>query len=182
MKEDAVVQIRHFFVRNNNFIRNKTVNNPYRIVLFPKSQMSACIDPEFPIHKFIFKDFKEINAIEDANEEVLFDIIGVLVGKGFIKDQNNAKLIELVLEDSSHNKMYCTLWKEYVDSFRMQATNEQNMLPIVIIQFCRPTLYKGKGDVRVCTSRNVSRLFVNCDIEEITKFRELIVSYTCIGA
>lgn len=29
----------------------------------------------------------------------LLDVIGVIVGKGFIKDQNNAKLIELVLED-----------------------------------------------------------------------------------
>lgn len=28
------------------------------------------------------------------------DVIGVIVGKGYIKDQNNAKLIELVLEDS----------------------------------------------------------------------------------
>ncbi|XP_057775743.1 uncharacterized protein LOC130994690 isoform X4 [Salvia miltiorrhiza] len=28
------------------------------------------------------------------------NVIGVWVGKGFIKDQNNAKLIELVLEDA----------------------------------------------------------------------------------
>ncbi|XP_057811604.1 uncharacterized protein LOC131025837 [Salvia miltiorrhiza] len=100
MQEDVVVQIRNFFVRNNNFVRNKTVDNPYRIVLFPKSQMSACVDPDFPLQKFLFKDFNDISAIEDANEEVLFDVIGVLVGKRYIKDQNNVKLIELVLEDA----------------------------------------------------------------------------------
>lgn len=61
-----------------------------------------------------------------------------------------------------HNKLYCTLWEDYADIFLKQIDKKEKKIPIVIIQFCRPTTYKGKFSVILLIhgSENCSEIFL----------------------
>ncbi|XP_042067287.1 uncharacterized protein LOC121810593 [Salvia splendens] len=100
------------------------------------------------------------------------DIIGVVVDTGKIVTHSTYRLIETRLSDSDHNMLFCTLWGDVVDSYLQQLEGIKGEIPIIIVQFCKPTLFRGT--IRVRTHFNISSVYINQDIDEISKFKERI--------
>ncbi|XP_057765107.1 uncharacterized protein LOC130985937 [Salvia miltiorrhiza] len=69
-------------------------------------------------------------------------------------------------------KIVCTLWEEYVDEFLSQVDPNVKQITVVLIQFCRANLYKG--EIRISTSYNVSKVLLNKDTKEMNEFRQRI--------
>ncbi|XP_057775314.1 uncharacterized protein LOC130994284 [Salvia miltiorrhiza] len=150
VKEGEVYQIKNFMVKRN-VGKFRVTNHIFKIELTMKTMISDLMQPTFPKAIFSFKPFEEIKAMQTAAEEPLFDVIGVIVGKGFVKNDTDAKMVELKLEDENCNQIYCTLWEDYVDMF----------LNLV-----------DEGEMRVCSSNNASKVYLHADIEEIESFRK----------
>ncbi|XP_042029805.1 uncharacterized protein LOC121776688 [Salvia splendens] len=117
---------------------------------------------------FVFRaqGFKQL-----FHEFYMQDIIGVVVDTGKIVTYSTSKLIEIRLSDSDHNMLFCTLWGD-VDSYLQQLERIKGKMPIIIVQFCKPTLLRGT--IRVSTHFNTSRVYINQDIDEISNFKERI--------
>lgn len=71
LKEGSVVQIHYFFVRNN-FARYITTDHAYRIVFFQKTKVAELQVDGFPNHRFTFKPYTEIAAIQNIEDTPLF--------------------------------------------------------------------------------------------------------------
>ncbi|KAL1564041.1 hypothetical protein AAHA92_06446 [Salvia divinorum] len=87
-----------------------------------------------------------------------------------IEDVNNCSLF--VVEDENYVSIHCTLWGEYVDSFLNQRDFNLKMVPIVLVQFFKPTLFNGV--IRCGTVYNASKVLLNKDVDVINRFRERI--------
>ncbi|XP_057799279.1 uncharacterized protein LOC131015057 [Salvia miltiorrhiza] len=114
-----------------------------------------------------FKTFEEILQLKNTDQVGMFDVIGVINGKGFVKNDSESKMVELKLEDQNQNQIYCTLWEGFVDAFLSQADPHDHRAHIIIVQLCRPNFYRA-------TSYNASRIFLNADLPEIHEFRKQI--------
>ncbi|XP_057792171.1 uncharacterized protein LOC131009002 [Salvia miltiorrhiza] len=172
-----------FYTRPNH-MRYKTTNHAFRLTMTQKTQIYQVIDDEFPFHMFSLKPFPEISTIENLHDEALFDVVGVVVDSGGVVNQPNAKMMELKLEDEKYysiilsilellqNVIICTLWEDFVDQFLAQVDGYVQQISVIVVQFCRPHLYKGQ--VRISTSFNVSKVTLNKGLPEINEMRQRI--------
>ncbi|XP_047948898.1 uncharacterized protein LOC125194700 [Salvia hispanica] len=171
MREGGIFRIRNFLVRQNR-PRNPVTNHAYHIKMISSTQMFEVNEPQFPKMLFNFKSFEEIMQIGNVCDEPLFDIIGVVVDTGKIVKHSTSKLIEIRLSDADHTMLFCTLWGDVVDSYLQQLERIKGKMPIIIVQFCKPTLFRGT--IRVSTHFNTSRVYINQDMVEISSFKERI--------
>ncbi|XP_057764035.1 uncharacterized protein LOC131024423 isoform X2 [Salvia miltiorrhiza] len=179
LKEGLVYQIMNFMVKRNG-TKWKVTDHVHRLELTPKTMISEVFPKCFPNYKFSFKSFEDISSIQTTDSVGMFDVIGVIAGKGFVKNDSESKMVELKLEDQNHNQIYCTLWEDYVDMFLNQADAADTRVQIIIIQLCRPNFYRG--EMRACTSYNASQIFLNSDIPEIEDFRKQIIGNQSFSA
>ncbi|XP_047949166.1 uncharacterized protein LOC125195000 [Salvia hispanica] len=139
-----------------------------------KTEISEVTYSKFLYSRFAFKNFDEIARLDRAAEETFFgiifvDVIGVIVAPGRVLCQPKCRLIEIEIANENHNRIFCTIWDANVDSYLQQLEKSKGTLPIIIVQFCRPNMFKG--EMRVSTHFNSSQVFINADISEVKQFR-----------
>ncbi|XP_042029798.1 uncharacterized protein LOC121776681 [Salvia splendens] len=118
---------------------------------------------------FDFKSFSEVSQYENVDDSSFFDVIGVITGHGRVISQSKYRLIEIEISDENHNKLFCTIWESNVDLYLDQLKKSEGTIPIVIIQFCKHNLFRG--EIRISTHFQASKVVINADVKEVKDFR-----------
>ncbi|KAG6433295.1 hypothetical protein SASPL_104903 [Salvia splendens] len=71
-----------------------------------------------------------------------------------------------------HNKIFCTIWESNVDSYLSDFKKSEGTIPIVIVQICKPNLFRG--EMRISTHFQASKVLINPKLDEVTDFRKRI--------
>ncbi|XP_047949387.1 replication protein A 70 kDa DNA-binding subunit D-like [Salvia hispanica] len=137
-----------------------------------RTEMYEVRDTEFPAMVFSFKPFGEIASSENADQSSFFDIIGVITSPGRVVKQSRYRLIEVEISDEHHNKILCTIWDSNVESYLSQLSKAEGTVPIIIVQFCKPNVFRG--EIGVSTHYQASKILINADIDEVKEFRSRI--------
>ncbi|XP_042023820.1 replication protein A 70 kDa DNA-binding subunit A-like isoform X3 [Salvia splendens] len=134
-----------------------------------KTEMVEVNDVRFLREMFDFKPFGEISQYENVDDSSFFDVIGVITGPGRVISQSKYRLIEIEISDENHNKLFCTIWESNVDLYLDQLKKSEGTIPIVIIQFCKRNLFRG--EIRISTHFQASKVVINADVKEVKDFR-----------
>ncbi|KAG6402828.1 hypothetical protein SASPL_135041 [Salvia splendens] len=100
------------------------------------------------------------------------DVIGVITNPGKEVKQSKYRLIEIEISDEQHNKIFCTIWESNVDSYLSDFKKSEGTIPIVIVQICKPNLFRG--EMRISTHFQASKVLINPKLDEVTDFRKRI--------
>ncbi|KAG6393576.1 hypothetical protein SASPL_147820 [Salvia splendens] len=100
------------------------------------------------------------------------DVIGVITNPGKELKQSKYRLIEIEISDEQHNKIFCTIWESNVDSYKEDFKKSKGTIPIVIVQICKTNLFRG--EMRISTHFQASKVLINPELDEVTAFRKRI--------
>ncbi|XP_019150223.1 PREDICTED: uncharacterized protein LOC109147039 [Ipomoea nil] len=138
-------------------------------------------DPsKFRSKEIVFHDeetFREIKSNEGLDEKILFDVIGRVIEIHCPQEKlingKNSRLIDFTIEDTDGIQLMCTLWDEHVSKIEAfyNSTTQEPLL--VLIQFCRARVCLKSGDVKICSSYDVTQLLFN---QESPPFEEFMKS------
>ncbi|KAG6383575.1 hypothetical protein SASPL_156663 [Salvia splendens] len=145
-----------------------------------KTEMVEVNDLRFLREMFDFKPFAEISQYEMLIihlsllffvnlTDLLLNVIGVITGPGRVISQSKYRLIEIEISDENHNKLFCIIWESNVDLYLDQLKKSEGTIPIVIIQFCKRNLFRG--EIRISTHFQASKVVINADVKEVKDFR-----------
>ncbi|XP_057790796.1 uncharacterized protein LOC131007901 [Salvia miltiorrhiza] len=155
-------------------MKYKTTESQYKLLLFKHTRVVELDDDTFPNHTFNIKNFGEISSISDVQNVVMFDIMGIVVSsyQPIIKDFNGqqTKLMDIIIEDLEGKTMTCTLWEQYADKMHEYLCTEPKMPICIIVQFCRPSIFRG--EVCISSSYHVSKILFDENIVEIKKMKD----------
>ncbi|KAG6392729.1 hypothetical protein SASPL_146954 [Salvia splendens] len=168
LREEGIFYIKNFFVRPNT-LRNKASNHQFRLLMNVKTEMVEVNDHRILREMFDFKSFSEVSQYENVDDSSFFDVIGVITGHGRVISQSKYRLIEIEISDENHNKLFCTIWESNVDLYLDQLKKSEGTIPIVIIQFCKHNLFRG--EIRISTHFQASKVVINADVKEVKDFR-----------
>ncbi|KAG6397664.1 hypothetical protein SASPL_143834 [Salvia splendens] len=168
LREGRIFCIKNFFFRPNTLI-NKASNHQFRLLMNVKTEMVEVNDHRFLREMFDFKPFAAISQYENVDDSSFFDVIGVITGPGRVISQSKYRLIEIEISDENHNKLFCTIWESNVDLYLDQLKKSEGTIPIVIIQFCKRNLFRG--EIRISTHFQASKVVINVDVKEVKDFR-----------
>ncbi|XP_019173002.1 PREDICTED: uncharacterized protein LOC109168433 [Ipomoea nil] len=130
----------------------------------------------FPMKMYRLKTFKEIKSIEGLDEKHLFDVIGRVIEIHCPEEKlingKNSRLIDFTLEDPDGIQLMCTLWDEHVSKIEAfyNSTSQEPLL--VLVQFCRARVCLKSGDVKICSSYDVTQLLFNQESPPFEEFRK----------
>ncbi|XP_031108452.1 uncharacterized protein LOC116012924 [Ipomoea triloba] len=142
------------------------------------------------------RPFDSLKGNSELNEKELIDIIGRVVevyepqekkiggnNARLIAQEkkiggNNARLIDFVLEDAHGQKLTCTFWDDHVSKIQHLYEAPSKDPVIVLIQFCRIKRGLRDGEVKICSSYDVTQVLFNLEYPEFINFRD---SLTDIG-
>ncbi|KAL2929366.1 Replication protein A 70 kDa DNA-binding subunit A [Bienertia sinuspersici] len=130
---------------------------------------------QLPSYGFDFQPFDLIRQNE-VNDVYLIDVIGKLTAMSDPVDVSNDgtpnyKLI-IELEDSSENKLTCTLWGKYAQQLLDYRKGEISGHPIIVLQFAK--IKKFRDQVSLSNSLFATKILINGDITEVHDFKESI--------
>ncbi|KAH6788027.1 hypothetical protein C2S52_007579 [Perilla frutescens var. hirtella] len=118
------------------------------------------------------KTLTDIANMENMGDAALFDVMGTIVShyRPFTREINGkpTKLIDLVLEDVDGNTITATLWENYAEEMIEFLETRPEAPVAVILQFCRPNVYRG--DVRVSSLFNITKIVLDQKVSEIADF------------
>ncbi|KAL8266131.1 hypothetical protein R6Q59_003475 [Mikania micrantha] len=109
------------------------------------------------------------------------DVIGAVIKFHPIENKEMAggkisKLVNLELEDLENNYLPVSRWDQYAEQFDTFLNDNQDDRNIVIIlQFGKFKPFKGR--TQVSNAYNVTMLFINSEIDEITSFKKRLHTY-----
>ncbi|XP_035835512.1 replication protein A 70 kDa DNA-binding subunit E-like [Helianthus annuus] len=161
----------------NNSTYNYTKNNQKLTFSF-FTQIQKSQDWNGPKYNFSFVNFKdvvqnrlEVNTTVDfiGYVEVCFNLEGTTK-----KDGTKGKRLNVKLKDLENQQIIGTLWDEF--AIRMHAhfnAENRETYVVMVVHFGVVNLYKGKRGLS--TSFDISRIFIDTDIDEITTFRRGIL-------
>ncbi|XP_042019048.1 uncharacterized protein LOC121766879 [Salvia splendens] len=72
-------------------------------------------------------------------------------------------------KEINQEKLFCTIWESNVDLYLDQLKKSEGTIPIVIIQFCKRNLFRG--EIRISTHFQASKVVINADVKEVKDFR-----------
>ncbi|XP_019181935.1 PREDICTED: uncharacterized protein LOC109177053 [Ipomoea nil] len=107
-------------------------------------------------YQTVIKEFREIHAPQDK-----------------IINDKNSRLIEFVIEDSEGIQLSCTVWDDHVNKVETFFNSAIEEPLLVLIQFCRARVCLRSGDVKICSSYDVTQLLFNQEILEFMQFKEM---------
>ncbi|XP_035839411.1 replication protein A 70 kDa DNA-binding subunit C-like [Helianthus annuus] len=158
----------------NNSTYNYTKNNQKLTFSF-FTQIQKSQDWNGPKYNFSFVNFKDVvqNRLE-VNTTV--DFIGYVEVCFNLEDTNKkdgtkGKRLNVKLKDLENHQIIGTLWDEF--AIRMHAyfnAENREKYVVMVVHFGVVNLYKGKRGLS--TSFDISRIFIDTDIDEITTFRQ----------
>ncbi|KAI3760387.1 hypothetical protein L1987_50782 [Smallanthus sonchifolius] len=162
--------------RNNS--RNKYVANDNKIGIYSDSKVYLCSDFSGPTYGFSFTTFDPIVA-QSIPEDTPLDVIGFVADVGKVKNIKTSKgkdtyKVNVLIQDLKMHKIFLSLWGSYADEILdVWANKEKSGLIVVILQFGTLKYYQRSAYVN--NAFNVSKLFINSDIEEITSFKNSLL-------
>ncbi|KAH6822154.1 hypothetical protein C2S53_002029 [Perilla frutescens var. hirtella] len=138
------------------------------------------IEGKFPKCLFELKTLADIAQMENVGDSSMFDVIGAIVShyRPQQKEINGkmTKLMDILLEDMAGNTITCTVWEHYVDEV-IKFLDSGPEAPVgIIMQLCRASIFRG--EVRVSTLFNVTKILTDQKLEDI---REFIFGYLTTG-
>ncbi|KAF5754098.1 putative nucleic acid-binding, replication factor A [Helianthus annuus] len=108
------------------------------------------------------------------------DVIGFVADVKDLKKFKTArgkdtKKLNVIIQDLEMESIYLSLWDSYADRILEQWENrEQHGVIVVILQFGTLKYFGRFGYVNSCF--NVSKLFINSDVDEMTAFRNSLIA------
>ncbi|KAG6388593.1 hypothetical protein SASPL_150025 [Salvia splendens] len=156
----------------NNTLKNKATNHQFRLVMNSYTEVFEVKDLTFPRMMFAFKPFPEISLLRQYDDTAFFDVIGVITNPGKEVKQSKYRLIEIEINDEQHNKIFCTIWESNVDSYKEDFKKSKGTIPVVIVQICKTNLFRG--EMRISTHFQASKVLINPELDEVTAFRKRI--------
>ncbi|KAL8247359.1 hypothetical protein R6Q59_008575 [Mikania micrantha] len=155
----------------------KYVDNRHKIGFYYNTKITQSDDLFGSFYGFSFTGFKSI-LDKTAREDVSIDVIGSVV-RCFDRvkkaGDNNYYRRSMELEDLENHCICVTLWDEYEKQFSDYLSKHPDVTTIVIVlQFGRLKWFGGKPYVSNAFN-NVTRLFINDDINEINSFKQSLL-------
>ncbi|XP_019173595.1 PREDICTED: uncharacterized protein LOC109169187 [Ipomoea nil] len=173
--EGSVYAIKNFCVITN-FYSYKTSPQKYMIKFNYQTMVKDLKHVKFPMKMYRLKTFKEIKSIEGLDEKHPFDVIGRVIEIHCPEEKlingKNSRLIDFTLEDPDGIQLMCTLWDEHVSKIEAfyNSTSQEPLL--VLVQFCRARVCLKSGDVKICSSYDVTQLLLNQESPPFEEFRK----------
>ncbi|KAH6766839.1 hypothetical protein C2S52_017822 [Perilla frutescens var. hirtella] len=160
------------FVIGINVMKYKTTASLYKIIIFNQTRIFEVFHEGFPHHLYEIKSFVDVANMENIGDAAMFDVIGTIVStyRPLTREINGklTKLMDLVLEDLDGNTINATLWENYADDMINFLNSEPKAPVVIILQFCRPNIYRG--DVRISSLFNITKIVTDYNISEISEF------------
>ncbi|XP_031091159.1 uncharacterized protein LOC115996161 [Ipomoea triloba] len=179
--EGKVYAIKNFYVVSN-WHTYKTSMNEYMMQLNHETIYKELMSENFPWLMYRLRPFDSLKGNSELNEKELIDIIGRVVEVYEPQEKkiggNNARLIDFVLEDAHGQKLTCTFWDDHVSKIQDLYEAPSKDPVIVLIQFCRIKRGLKDGEVKICSSYDVTQVLFNLEYPEFINFRD---SLTDIG-
>ncbi|KAH6757196.1 hypothetical protein C2S51_038886 [Perilla frutescens var. frutescens] len=173
MEEGKLYAIKNFVVANN-FMRYKTTNSKYKLLMYKQTEIFELFVENFPRVMFNFKPFEDIHSIDNIQSAELFDVIGVIVStskpQGKEVNGKSTKLMDFIIEDLEKKTLSCTLWDTYADQLYNFLIKYPEDPVIVVLQYCRPTAYKG--EIKVTNAYHATKVIFDENMTEIKEFKE----------
>ncbi|KAH6811008.1 hypothetical protein C2S51_024770 [Perilla frutescens var. frutescens] len=173
MEEGKLYAIKNFVVANN-FIRYKTTNSKYKLLMYKQTEIFELFVENFPRVMFNFKPFEDIHSIDNIQSGKLFDVIGVIVStnipQGKEVNGKSTKLMDFIIEDLEKKTLSCTLWDIHADQLYNFLIKYPEDPVIVILQYCRPSAYKG--EIKVTNAYHATKVIFDENMTEIKEFKE----------
>ncbi|KAJ0820280.1 putative nucleic acid-binding, replication factor A [Helianthus annuus] len=149
-----------------------------KISLYFYTSVEKCLDWSGPKYRFNFVNLKDVvqNKIE---VNTIIDWIGYVkvcfnLEDTTKKDGSKGKRLNLRVEDLEGQKCPVTLWDAFaIDMFAYMNDKKREKHVVILCHFGMVNLYKGKRGV--ANGFELSRLFIDTDIEEISSFRKRYV-------
>ncbi|XP_076936979.1 replication protein A 70 kDa DNA-binding subunit B-like [Bidens hawaiensis] len=172
---------RYFIVRPTiglNESKYKYVQSQTKLGLNYDTHIYPCNDYSGPLYGFSFTNFKGIVDQTFPDNQPL-DVIGFVANVGEPKKfktqkGKETKKLNVIVQDLEMQKIYLLLWDSYTDMILEHWENrEQDGIIVIILQFATAK-YFGKSSY-VNSSYNVSKFFINSEIDEITAFRNSLL-------
>ncbi|XP_031116799.1 uncharacterized protein LOC116020465 [Ipomoea triloba] len=130
----------------------------------------------FPRHMYRIRSFQSLRSNPSINDKELFDLIGRVVQIHAPQQKtingNDTRLIDFVIEDSQGNRLTYTFWDDHVAKIEPFYQSPGNEPLYVLIQCCRLKFGVRDGDVKICSSYDVTQIHFNIDCPEMQQFKE----------
>ncbi|KAH6796633.1 hypothetical protein C2S52_021187 [Perilla frutescens var. hirtella] len=138
--------------------------------------------PKGLISKFeMFMEDGKLYAIKNfvvANNFIRYkttnNAIGVIVStnipQGKEVNGKSTKLMDFIIEDLEKKTLSCTLWDSHADQLYNFLIKYPEDPVIVILQYCRPTAYKG--EIKVTNAYHATKVIFDENMTEIKEFKE----------
>ncbi|CAI9273922.1 unnamed protein product [Lactuca saligna] len=176
LKEDSSIYVKKPNVAPNTS-KFKFAHPESKLNFYHDTIVKDCENFSGSAHGFHFVDFNTIvsNNILESNS---FDIIGHIFEYGHMdtseQDKSKHKML-LHLQDIEDTKLKITLWGHNAYYMHDFLANNNSLAPVVVIvQFARVKFINGRPFSS--TYLDVSRVFINNDIDEITIYKNKLVS------
>ncbi|XP_019179014.1 PREDICTED: uncharacterized protein LOC109191995 [Ipomoea nil] len=173
-EEGSVWAVKNFLVINN-FYTYRTTPHKYMIKFNYQTIAKQFKRIEFPSQMFRLTPFEALK-VEGVNDKLLVDVIGKVAEIYSPQEKmisgRTTRLIDFIIEDLSGNQIRCTLWDDHVGKIEpfFNASSHEPM--VVILQFCRIRRDATNGEVRLCSSYDVTQVLINQQSKEFLEFRE----------
>ncbi|XP_019151976.1 PREDICTED: replication protein A 70 kDa DNA-binding subunit D-like [Ipomoea nil] len=173
--EGKVYGVKNFVVITK-FYSFKTSPHKFMIKFNYKTVVKELKGTNFPMHMYRLMDFKALKANQSVDEKQLFDVIGRVVEihapQEKVINGKNSRLIDFVIEDSDGIQLGCTVWDDHVNKVEVYYNSATEEPLLVLIQFCRARTCLKSGDIKICSSYDVTQLLFNQQSPEFMQFRE----------
>ncbi|KAF5795740.1 putative nucleic acid-binding, replication factor A [Helianthus annuus] len=162
-----------------NESKYKYVDNKNKLGIYCDTDVYLCKDFNGPIYGFSFTSFKDI-IDKTVPENKSIDVIGFVADVKDLKKFKTArgkdtKKLNVIIQDLEMDSIYLSLWDSYTDRILEHWENsEQHGVIVFILQFATLKYFGRFGYVNSCF--NVSKLFINSDVDEMTSFRNRLIT------
>ncbi|KAL3625904.1 hypothetical protein CASFOL_030433 [Castilleja foliolosa] len=181
--DDRFIQGRVYAIRTNTYhVENNsgkflTTLHKFKIIIHAKSFVIDMPEESFfPDFMFNFRDFNDLVDPNKVDETHLFDVIGKVVEIHGAQEKEfngrSARLIEIVLEDLSTQRLSCTLWGDYVNEILAFESSIRSAAPVIILQLCRAKVFRDK--VILSNSFDTTQLHTLETLPAIVQFKSQI--------
>ncbi|XP_019161126.1 PREDICTED: uncharacterized protein LOC109157737 [Ipomoea nil] len=174
-KEGKIYSLKNFLVFTQYYMY-KTCDHKYMIRLNNKTQVKAIKCKGFPTNMFQLKPYQCLKDPTLVNEKLMFDVIGRLIEIHAPVDKiiggKPAKLIDFKIADNEGNTLKCTVWDNHVAAMIPYYNADLKEPLIVVIQLCRAKVING--EVRITSSYDATKLYLNASYQEVDDFRSKI--------
>ncbi|XP_031127706.1 uncharacterized protein LOC116029804 [Ipomoea triloba] len=150
--EGKVYAIKNFYVVSN-WHTYKTSMNEYMMQLNHETIYKELRSENFPWLMYRLRPF-------DSLKDIIGRVVEVYGPQEKTIGGNNARLIDFVLEDAHGQKLTCTFWDDHVSKIQHLYEAPSKDPVIVLIQFCRIKRGLRDGEVKICSSYDVTQVLL----------------------